>query len=156
MVDVVSPAIRSRMMSGIKSRNTKPELMIRKGLHRKGLRFRVKNGHLPGRPDIVFPRFRAVLFVHGCFWHRHECHLFKWPGSRQEFWREKLTGNARRDARNVSALLAEGWRVGIVWECALRGRYRLKPDDVLAICEKWVRGDNSRLELAGNEQGSTF
>jgi DNA mismatch endonuclease (patch repair protein) len=107
------------MMSGIRGKNTKPEIFLRKGLHAEGFRFRI-HAPLPGRPDMVFPKWHAVLFVHGCFWHCHNCHLFKWPSSRPEFWRTKISGNLTRDEANITRLLEAGWRVGIVWECALK------------------------------------
>lgn len=131
-------------MSGIRGKNTKPELLLRKLLHARGFRFRL-HAALPGKPDLVFPRRNAVIFVHGCFWHRHECHIFKWPGTRQEFWRDKLNGNANRDQRNVAKLLEEGWRVGIVWECALRDRTGIgKLSDK---CSEWLKSDSKRLEI---------
>jgi DNA mismatch endonuclease (patch repair protein) len=124
MVDVVDAATRSRMMSGIRGRNTKPEVLIRSLLHRNGLRFRLDARDLPGRPDIVLPRFRAVVFVHGCFWHGHGCPLFKWPQTRPDFWRDKIGRNRSNDRRAVDALLERGWRVAVIWECALRGANR--------------------------------
>src|SRR5690606_16975078 len=100
--DIVSPKTRSRMMSGIRGKNTRPELILRSALHRKGFRFRLHRKDLPGRPDMIFPQYRAVLFVHGCFWHGHNCHLFKWPSTREEFWREKIAGNIKRDKRQIT------------------------------------------------------
>ena len=120
MVDVVDSATRSRMMSGIRGRNTKPEILIRSLLHRQGFRFRLHVRDMPGKPDIVLPRYRAVVFVHGCFWHGHSCPLFKLPGTRPDFWREKIERNQNNDNRAKRELLADGWRVGVIWECALR------------------------------------
>lgn len=150
MADVVAPAVRSRMMSGIKGTNTRPELLLRKGLHAKGLRFRLHDKRLPGKPDLVFPSRRAVLFAHGCFWHVHDCHLFKWPATRAEFWKEKLTGNVVRDQRDLDALHDLGWRAGIVWECALKGRTRLSEEVVIARCAAWLRSDEEHLEVEGS------
>lgn len=110
------------MMSGIKGKNTKPELMIRSALHGLGYRYVLHDRRLPGRPDIVFPKRNAVIEVQGCFWHGHDCHLFKWPGSNTEFWKEKITANVARDLRNRDALISAGWRVAEVWECQLRGK----------------------------------
>ncbi len=121
MADVVDSATRSRMMSGIRGRNTKPEILIRSLLHRHGFRFRLHARDLPGKPDIVLPRYHAVIFVHGCFWHGHDCPLFKWPGTRPDFWRDKIGRNRAKDHKARESLLASGWRVGIVWECAIRG-----------------------------------
>jgi len=121
MADVVDPATRSRMMAGIGSRNTKPELALRRALHARGLRYRLHDRRLPGSPDLVLPRFRAVCFVHGCFWHRHPgCRYTTTPATRTEFWRNKFRENVARDKRNRDALLAAGWRVAVVWECAVR------------------------------------
>ena len=121
MPDIVDPETRSQMMAGIRGSNTKPEILIRSLLHRQGFRFRLHVRDLPGKPDIVFPRYHAVIFVHGCFWHGHDCPLFKWPGTRPEFWREKIVRNQNNDDRTRTALITAGWRVGVVWECAIRG-----------------------------------
>lgn len=139
------------MMSGIRGKNTKPEIFLRKVLHAEGFRFRI-HPPLPGKPDMVFPRWNAVLFVHGCFWHGHECHLFKWPQSRQEFWRAKISGNVARDVKNIAALREAGWRVGIVWECALKGRTHLPPTHVTQRCSSWLRSNRRSLELVGTDE----
>lgn len=120
MADIVDAATRSRMMSSIRSRNTKPEMRVRQFLHRQGFRFRLHVRELPGKPDIVLPRYRAVIFVHGCFWHGHDCHIFKMPQTRTAFWQEKIARNRTNDEKSNEKLLASGWRVGIVWECAIR------------------------------------
>lgn len=146
MADVVDPATRSRMMSGIRGKDTKPELMIRKALHARGFRYRL-HCDLPGKPDICLPKRRAVIFVHGCFWHGHDCHLFKWPKTRPEFWEAKIKRNREVDAASTAALLAAGWRVGAIWECALKGRDRLPLETVLDECESWLTGDDSILEI---------
>ncbi|GJH03807.1 very short patch repair endonuclease [Paraburkholderia terrae] len=140
MVDIVDAATRSRMMSGIRGRNTKPEILIRSLLHRRGFRFRLDARDLAGRPDIVLPRYRAVIFVHGCFWHGHDCHLFKWPQTRPDFWRDKIGRNRANDAKAQAALLDAGWRVATVWECALRGANR-DIDGVLQRLIDWLHGD---------------
>lgn len=149
MADIVSPEVRSRMMSGIKGKNTKPEIIVRRGLHKAGFRFRV-HAALPGRPDMVFPKRKAVIFVHGCFWHGHECHLFKWPQSRKAFWRAKLSENAARDSVAVKQLKAAGWRVGIVWECALKGKTRLEPTQVVKLCSSWLKSARKLINVAGH------
>ena len=151
MADVVTPDVRSRMMSGIRGRNTKPELILRKGLHALGFRFRLHNRRLPGKPDIVFPKYKAVLFAHGCFWHGHNCHLFKWPSTRPEFWRAKIARNKKVDRRAILALEATGWRVGIVWECALKGRTRLLLPDVIRQCAEWLRSGKLTLTIGGTK-----
>jgi len=118
-MDVVDRATRSRMMSGIRGKDTKPELAVRSFLHRAGMRFRL-HAKLPGKPDLVLPRYRTVVFVHGCFWHRHEgCRYATTPASNAGFWQEKFTGNVRRDERVKRQLEEEGWRVETVWACQL-------------------------------------
>lgn len=121
MSDNVDPATRSKIMTSIRGRNTKPELKVRRGLHQLGLRFRLYRRDLPGSPDLVFPKYKAVLFVHGCFWHRHgSCGLAYTPSSNSHKWAEKFNANVERDRRQVALLQQAGWRVFIVWECALR------------------------------------
>lgn len=121
MVDVVDKATRSRMMSAIRGTNTQPELAIRKYLHAGGFRFRLHRKDLPGKPDLVLSRYRLAIFVHGCFWHRHDgCYYATSPASRKEFWRNKLDGNVERDIRQRQALIDLGWRVLVIWECGLK------------------------------------
>lgn len=118
MTDIVDRATRSRMMSGIRGRDTKPEVMVRKHLHAQGLRYRIAPKSLPGKPDIVLPKYRTVVFVHGCFWHRHHgCRYAATPASNKDFWQIKFEQNLARDARVRSQLAEQGWRVLIVWEC---------------------------------------
>ncbi|WP_092290813.1 MULTISPECIES: very short patch repair endonuclease [unclassified Cupriavidus] len=157
MVDVVPPEIRSRMMSGIRGKDTKPELALRKGLHRLGLRYSLRRDTLPGKPDIVFRGRRTVVFFHGCFWHGHVgCPLFKIPSTRPEFWTTKIEGNRARDDRVVSELLAEGWRVAIVRECAIRGRGKRPIETVCEELAEWIRsGNGTRVEIAAMDHFST-
>ena len=118
MTDIVDRATRSRMMSGIRGRDTKPEIMVRKYLHAQGLRYRIAPKNLPGKPDIVLPKYRTVVFAHGCFWHRHHgCRYAATPASNKDFWQIKFDQNLARDARVRSQLTEQGWRVLIVWEC---------------------------------------
>lgn len=120
MADFLTPAERSKRMSRIRSRDTRPEIALRKGLHALGLRFRLDNRKLPGKPDIVLPRYKSVVFVHGCFWHRHEgCKVATTPKSNTDFWVQKFDRNVARDARVTGDLEALGWRVFVVWECEL-------------------------------------
>jgi len=149
--DIVSPAKRSRMMSGIRSKNTKPELLIRSALHREGFRFRLHRKDLPGHPDLVLPRYNAIVFVHGCFWHGHDCHLFRLPSARQEFWKEKIGNNRVRDQKQHTALLEAGWRNATLWECALKGRTRLSLSEVVETFSFWLKSDEQVLEIKGNE-----
>lgn len=144
MPDIVDRATRSRMMAGIGSRNTVPELVLRRALHARGLRYRLHDRGLPGTPDLVFPRFRAVCFVHGCFWHRHAgCQYATSPTTRPEFWQTKFDSNVERDRRNRYELLAAGWRVAIVWECALRKQGTI---GIAPKLDEWLRGDSRRFE----------
>lgn len=120
-MDVVDSVTRSRMMAGIQGKNTKPELLVRSYLHSCGYRFRLHRRDLPGRPDLVLPKYRLAIFVHGCFWHRHSgCMYAVTPKSRRSFWEEKLAGNVRRDEVQLSRLNDMGWRVLVVWECGLK------------------------------------
>lgn len=153
MPDVVDAATRSRMMAGIRGKNTRPEMILRSGLHVRGFRFRLHDRLLPGSPDLVFPRRRAVIFVHGCFWHGHGCHLFRLPATRQEFWSAKIAGNAARDAAAEGALTADGWRVLTIWECALKGRERLPVDAVLDRAAAWLVNGPARETIAGGSSG---
>ena len=127
MTDIVDPATRSRMMAGIRNRDTAPERAVRRELYGLGIRYRLHNGKLPGRPDIVIGRLRTVIFVHGCYWHRHPgCRLAYTPKSNVEFWLAKLEGNAARDARNQDRLTELGWQVIVIWECETRERVMLR------------------------------
>lgn len=148
MTDVVDKKTRSRMMSGIRGKDTKPELLIRSNLHRKGFRFRLHDNKLAGKPDIVLRKYQAVIFIHGCFWHRHECYLFKWPKSRSEFWRKKLNGNFQNDQKVIKTLEESGWRICIVWECAVKGASK-DIDSVVNRIARWIVGENKKLEISG-------
>ena len=134
-------------MAGIGPANTKPEMVLRRGLHALGYRYRVHARNLPGKPDLVFPGRRAVIFVNGCFWHGHDCHLFKWPSTRPDFWRDKIGGNISRDQRVREQLMVGGWRVADVWECTLKGRERLPIEDVLARCAGFLDGSEAYVSI---------
>jgi DNA mismatch endonuclease (patch repair protein) len=121
MTDVVTPEVRSRMMAGIRGKDTQPEMQVRRFLHRRGLRYRLHVRGLPGTPDLVFPRYGAVVFVHGCYWHRHVgCKYASTPASKGDFWNAKFAANVRRDRETVTRLTEAGWRVIVLWECGLR------------------------------------
>lgn len=122
MTDVVDRKTRSRMMAAIKGKNTRPEILVRSALHRRGFRFKLHDKTLPGKPDLVLPKYKAVINIHGCFWHGHDCKFFKVPSTNTEFWLQKINGNRSRDSVQRKALLEQGWRVLTVWECALRGK----------------------------------
>lgn len=135
-------------MARIRGKDTKPELLIRRGLHARGFRYRL-HAHLPGRPDIVLPGRRAAIFVHGCFWHGHDCPLFRLPGTRTEFWREKIAGNRTRDKAAVEQLHREGWRTLAVWECSVRGKGRRAAQEVLDEIAIWLCSDINEQDIRG-------
>ena len=138
------------MMSGIKSKNTRPETLIRKALFSKGFRYRINVTQLPGKPDLVLKKHNAVIFINGCFWHLHNCHLFKWPSSRAEFWKKKITENSNRDKNNIEKLLNNGRRVLIIWECSVKGKTRLVFDDMIDEIESWLNSEQKFKEIEGN------
>lgn len=140
------------MMAGIRSKDTQPELAIRKALHALGFRYRIHDKRLPGKPDMAFPRYMAVIEINGCFWHRHNCHLFKWPSTRKEFWQKKISGNRERDIRNHETLKIQGWRIMTVWECALKGRTRRSLEDVVNKTAKWLVSGKSDMEIEGSKK----
>ena len=137
---------RSRMMASVRTSGTKPELLVRRVLLAEGYRYRLGENYrklgrkLPGKPDIVLPGRKAVIFVHGCFWHRHDCHLFVWPKTRMEFWKHKLNTNHERDIQQQRELMQQGWRVGVVWECALRGKSQLSERGIASELSSWLDG----------------
>jgi DNA mismatch endonuclease (patch repair protein) len=152
MSDIVDPKTRSKMMANIKGKNTKPEMAIRSALHRLGYRFRLHRKDLPGKPDIVLPKYRAVVFVNGCFWHGHFCSLFKWPKTREQFWREKILSNKNRDERNVETLLGNGWKVCIVWECSIRKRKDNDVEEAVANLVAWIEGSTALKEIPSQRE----
>jgi DNA mismatch endonuclease (patch repair protein) len=150
MTDVLTPEQRRLNMSRIRGRDTKPELLLRRALHARGLRFRLHRRDLPGRPDLVFPCYRAVLFVHGCFWHLHDCPMFKWPATREDFWRGKIKGNVERDRHAQAALAESNWRILVIWECALRGLQRRPVEAVVDEIVRWLENDEAAGIISGN------
>ena len=149
MADIVSPQKRSEMMSGIKGKNTKPEIKIRKALHAKGYRYRIHVQNIIGKPDIVLPKYNALIFIHGCFWHLHNCHLFKWPSTRTDFWYKKIYGNKKKDLENKQKLLDSGWRLLIIWECSIKGKGKLEFNELIKTIQDWLRSDNKFTEIRG-------
>jgi DNA mismatch endonuclease (patch repair protein) len=147
MTDIVDTATRSRMMSKIKGKNTKPEKMVRSALHAEGYRFRLHRKDLPGNPDIVLPKYRAAIYVNGCFWHGHECPLFKWPRTREEFWRTKILENMHRDQKNYQKIMSMGWRVCVVWECSIRSRSYETQNASMQKLTEWLNAGSSFYEI---------
>lgn len=146
MTDIVDQQTRSRMMSGITGKNTKPELALRRALHARGFRFRLHSRKVNGRPDLVFPKHGAVVFVHGCFWHQHEgCRYSTTPATRADFWQAKFDANVARDSAVRVKLFEDGWRVATVWECALKKPKAVdRAADLIAV---WLRGAGAELEI---------
>ena len=147
MTDVVDPAVRSRMMAAITSKNTKPEMVVRSSLHDRGFRYRLHEKKLPGKPDMVLSKYGAVIEVRGCFWHRHLCKNFKWPKTRKQFWKEKLESNHCRDNRNRKALEDLGWRVLVIWECAILSSSEKQVAELIDTVSDWIKGSESSLDL---------
>jgi DNA mismatch endonuclease, patch repair protein len=149
LTDVVDKLTRSRMMSGIRGKDTRPEMRLRQALHALGFRYRLHVKALPGKPDLVLARYRAVIYLHGCFWHRHnKCRLAATPASNADFWTLKFAGNVERDAQHVAALIMAGWRVATVWECGLRAK------DISLLMEQieaWLKSGSNSITPPGIE-----
>ncbi|XXN65418.1 very short patch repair endonuclease [Enterobacter ludwigii] len=151
MADVHSQAIRSKNMRAIRNQDTAIEQRIALILKDRGFTYRVQDKALPGRPDFVLPAEKAIIFVHGCFWHRHHCYLFKMPATRTEFWSGKINSNVERDRRYIEQLREGGWKVLIVWECALRGKLQLEDSALIERLEEWLLAatDSSEIDHQG-------
>ncbi|WP_073042245.1 very short patch repair endonuclease [Desulfacinum infernum] len=151
-MDTVDKKTRSRIMASVGQRDTGPEMRLRHILHRLGLRYRLHDKKLPGSPDLVFPRFHAVVFVHGCFWHVHKgCQFSTRPSSRKEFWEKKFEANEKRDKRNYEALAASGWRVLVVWECAIKGLKDSELADLGLLVANWLKSDERYREIGKDD-----
>lgn len=145
MADRVTPETRSRMMASIRSRDTKPELIVRRYLHRAGFRYRISPRTLPGRPDIVLRRHRVAVFVHGCFWHGHQgCRFARIPTTRTAFWADKISSNRVRDGAKEALLIQSDWRVAVVWECALKG----SQDTALQRLVAFILADDQSIDIS--------
>lgn len=147
MADVHSKAIRSKNMRAIATRDTAIEKRLASLLGEAGFAFRVQDASLAGKPDFILDEYRCIIFTHGCFWHHHDCYLFKVPATRTDFWLDKIGKNVERDRRDISQLLDEGWRVLVVWECALRGRAKLADDALRERLEEWICSGGLRAEI---------
>ena len=139
------------MMAGIRGQNTQPEIRIRKALHARGFRYRLHVAGLPGRPDIVLPRYRSVILVHGCFWHGHDCPLFRLPATRTDFWQAKISRNRERDEEVLAKLAAHDWRCLTVWECAFRGPGQRGFEQVVDMAEEWLTVGEVKSEIRGRD-----
>ena len=151
MADTFTPEARHRVMSRIRAKNTRPEVMVRKALFARGFRYRINDRRYPGRPDIVLPKYKAMIFVNGCFWHGHDhCRMFHVPSTNTDWWKAKFKRNRSRDARITRALTVMGWRVCHVWECAFRGTSRLPFEQVIDTIEAWILcGIGQTVEIRG-------
>ena len=150
MTDVLSPTQRSYCMSRIRGKNTKPERLIREGLFALGFRYRLHQRNLSGCPDLVLSKYRAVIFVHGCLWHGHECELFHWPRTNPLFWRKKITRNHYNDEGNLAKLRSAGWRTLVIWECAIRGKQRMKEQKLIRKVAAWLSSEKRCAEIRGS------
>lgn len=137
-------------MKAIKSRDTKPEMIVRKLLHRNGYRFRLSPVNLPGKPDIWMTKWNTAIFINGCFWHMHDCDMFRLPGTRTDFWRKKLDENRERDQNVIRELTSSGIRVLVIWECSLRGKKKLTPDLLLLLIKTFLRTDFKISEITSS------
>lgn len=146
-MDTVDRQTRSRIMASVGQKDTGPETLLRHALHRAGLRYRLHDRTLPGSPDLVFPRFKAVVFVHGCYWHSHGCGRSTIPKSRREFWQEKFSANRARDERNIALLREHGSRVLTVWECALKGKTSEPVQNVVEAVKSWLYSSQTLAEI---------
>lgn len=149
-IDPLTPDQRRFAMSRVRGKDTRPEMILRRALHAQGLRYRLHGSKLPGRPDLVFAGRRAVIFVHGCFWHGHDCPLFRLPATRTDFWAEKIARNQARDVDAGARLLADGWRVLTVWECSMRGPGRRDLTDVAVVAKDFLSGADISADIAGD------
>lgn len=147
MPDIVPPEKRSEMMAGIKGTNTKPELQIRSMLHHMGFRYRIHEKKLPGKPDLFFPKYKAVIFIHGCFWHGHDCTLFKIPSTNSEFWDKKISENKLRDNVQIAKLNELGYKVLTVWECSVRGKGTRFLTDIGEKISAWLANERNNLDI---------
>jgi DNA mismatch endonuclease (patch repair protein) len=139
-MDNISQIDRHKNMSLIRSRDTKPELLVRKALYKKGFRYQLYRKDLPGKPDLVFPKYKSIILINGCFWHGHNCPSFKLPLSNIEYWKSKIAKNMARDIKNLQLLRDRGWRVYIVWECSLRKiEWKDQPNRVVELIAEWLQ-----------------
>ena len=151
MADVHKPEVRSKNMRAIRNQDTAIEQRLATLLNQLEIDYQVQDKTLPGRPDFVLPDYQAIIFVHGCFWHHHHCHLFKVPATRTAFWLDKIAANVARDQRYIAELSQSGWKILLVWECALRGKTRLAETELQARLEEWICAADYNGEI--DEQG---
>lgn len=147
MTDVHDRQTRSRNMAAIRNSNTKPELRVRQELHRRGLRYSLKNKSLPGKPDVLLSKYRVAVFIHGCFWHRHHCNYFKLPKTNTEFWNNKISENVKRDTEVITQITDIGYRVLVIWECIFKGKNKEKLDSLFENIILWIKSEDKECEI---------
>lgn len=150
MADIHDTETRRKNMRAVKHKNTKPELLLRRLLHANGFRYGLHNKNLPGKPDLHLAKYNAAVFVHGCFWHHHDCPKAKLPQTNTAFWRDKIMKNVARDEQNVNQLIERNKRVLIVWECALTGKHKTDAHTIITLCKAWLVSDSMMYEIEGN------
>lgn len=148
MSDVHSPEVRSKNMGAIRYRDTKPEVIIRRLLHQSGYRYRLNVKTILGKPDIVLKRLSSLIFIHGCFWHQHNCHLFKWPQTRKAFWKDKILKNVDNDKKNRERL-EKDWKIAVIWECAIKGKTKLPLESLSTTLKCWLESTDKTLNIRG-------
>lgn len=151
MVDKVDSQTRSKMMSRVRNKNTNIEVKVRKALFAKGFRYKINDKNLPGSPDIVLPKYKAAIFVNGCFWHGHDCSKGQLPKSNIEYWKTKIIKNKKRDVENIEKLLALGWKVATIWECALKGRNSIPLNVLISQLEHWITFGRNKIDISGQQ-----
>ncbi len=147
MTDVHDRQTRSRNMAAIRNSNTRPELRVRKELHHRGMRYSLKNKLLPGKPDVVLSKYRVAVFVHGCFWHRHNCSYFKLPKTNTEFWKNKISANVKRDVEVIRQITDIGYRVLVIWECSFKGKNKERLDLLFENIILWIRSEEKTSDI---------
>ena len=147
MADVHEPETRSYNMSRISGKDTKPEMMVRKALHRLGFRYTLHKKSLPGKPDLYFRKYNAVIEINGCFWHGHDCHLFQTPKSNKDYWLPKIEKNRERDKRNAEKIMKMGIKYLVIWECALKGKKALDLKKVIYKTDKWLKSNKEFMQI---------
>lgn len=151
-MDPFSKAQRSYVMARVKSKDTSPELLVRKKLHSIGLRYKLHDSELPGKPDLVFPKYQAVIFIHGCFWHGHDCGRTNLPKTNSEYWRKKIERNKKNDGNHIRKLRSSDWRIMVVWECAVQGKRKIGMQDLAGKIYKWLIGSGKRKTIKGRKR----
>jgi DNA mismatch endonuclease (patch repair protein) len=153
MADTVTKEVRSRMMAAIRAKDTKPEMAIRRGLHAIGFRYGLHSSRFPGKPDMVLPKHRAVVFIHGCYWHGHGCGEIKPAASNESYWSPKIAKNRERDARNLAAVEAAGWRHLTIWECSFRRKGSKALETTVRKAAEWIRNGRPSAEIGRGSSG---